>query len=85
MLETDSFAVLRHAVAGCPGRGADTKNLRSRPGSRELADGLVAVVVAVAMASTQIGPAVLDTFGTGLAALFSGVLSPDPRVETADR
>ncbi len=85
VLGTDSFTELRRAVAAALAEARTTKNLRSDLAPAELADGLVAVVVAVAMASTQIGQAVLDTFGTGLAALFSGVLSADPRVETVDR
>ncbi len=84
VLGTDSFAELRRAVAAAVAEAQTSKHFRSDLAPDELADGLVAVVVAVAMASTQIGPAVLDTFGAGLAALLRSVLTPDPRIGTAD-
>jgi AcrR family transcriptional regulator len=80
VLETESFAVLRRAVAELLAEGQAAGAIRPDLAPEHLADGLVAVVVAVAMASVQIGPTVPETFGPGLATLLRGLLTPDPRV-----
>jgi AcrR family transcriptional regulator len=80
VLETESFAVLRRAVAELLAEGQAAGAIRPDLAPEHLADGLVAVVVAVAMASVQIGPTVPETFGAGLATLLRGLLTPDPRV-----
>jgi AcrR family transcriptional regulator len=80
VLETESFAVLRRAVAELLAEGQAAGAIRPDLAPEHLADGLVAVVVAVAMASVQIGPTVPGTFGPGLATLLRGLIKPDPRV-----
>lgn len=79
VLETESFAVLRRTVAELLAEGQEAGSIRPDLSPEHLADGLVAVVVAVAMASVQIGPAVPETFGPGLASVLRGLLTPDPR------
>jgi AcrR family transcriptional regulator len=79
VLETESFGALRRAVAELLADGQREGSIRPDLSPEHLADGLVAVVVAVAMASVQIGPTVLESFGPGLATLFRGVLTADPR------
>ncbi len=80
VLDTEAFGDLRRSVADLIAAGQDEGAIRPDLASAELADGLVAVVVAVAMTSVQIGDAVLHTFGPGVATLFRGVLTPDPRL-----
>jgi len=79
VLETESFAELRRAVAELLAEGQEAGDIRPDLSPEHLADGLVAVVVAVAMASVQIGPTVPDSFGPGLATVLRGLLTPDPR------
>ncbi|MCO8125990.1 TetR/AcrR family transcriptional regulator [Acidimicrobiia bacterium EGI L10123] len=79
VLETESFAVLRRAVAELLAEGQEAGSIRPDLPAEHLADGLVAVVVAVAMASVQIGPTIPDSFGPGLATVLRGLLTPDPR------
>jgi AcrR family transcriptional regulator len=79
VLETESFAVLRRSVAELLAEGQEAGSIRPDLPPEHLADGLVAVVVAVAMASVQIGPTVPDSFGPGLATVLRGLLTPDPR------
>lgn len=80
VLETESFAVLRRAVAELLAEGQEAGSIRPDLPPEHLADGLVAVVVAVAMASVQIGPTIPDSFGPGLATVLRGLLTPDPRL-----
>lgn len=80
VLETDSFAELRRAVAGILAERQREGAIRPDLPPEHLADGLVAVVVAVAMASVQIGSTIPEAFGPGLAALLRGLLTPDPRL-----
>lgn len=79
VLETESFAVLRRTVTELLAEGQDAGSIRPDLPPEHLADGLVAVVVAVAMASVQIGPTIPDAFGPGLATVLRGLLTPDPR------
>ena len=79
VLETESFAVLRRTVAELLAQGQEAGSIRPDLSPEHLADGLVAVVVAVAMASVQIGPTIPDAFGPGLATVLRGLLTPDPR------
>jgi len=79
VLETESFAVLRRTVAELLAEGQEAGSIRPDLPPEHLADGLVAVVVAVAMASVQIGPTIPDAFGPGLATVLRGLLTPDPR------
>ncbi len=79
VLETESFAVLRRGVAELLAEGQEAGSIRPDLPPEHLADGLVAIVVAVAMASVQIGPTIPDAFGPGLATVLRGLLTPDPR------
>lgn len=79
VLETESFAVLRRAVAELLAEGQREGSIRPDLSPEHLADGLVAVVVAIAMASVQLGPTVPESFGPGFAAVLRGLLTPDPR------
>jgi AcrR family transcriptional regulator len=81
VLETESFAMLRRAVAELLAEGQREGSIRPDLSPEHLADGLVAVVVAVAMASVQLGPTVPESFGPGLATVLRGLLTPDPRSE----
>lgn len=78
VLQTEAFAELRRAVADAVAVGQAEAGLRADLAPDALADGLVALVVATSMASVQIGPAVLETFGDGLATVLRGLLTPDP-------
>lgn len=80
VLEADAFGALRSRVAELLQGAQEAGEVRPDADAADLADGLVASVVAVAMASVQIGDAVLDNFGRGLAAMLRLVLSRDPRL-----
>lgn len=80
VLETDAFADLRRGVAAVLSDLQVAGTVRGDVSAADLADGVVATVVATAMATVQIGAAVLETFGDGLAAMFELVLTPDPRL-----
>lgn len=80
VLEADAFGALRGRVAELLHVAQDEGDVRPDVDAADLADGLVAAVVAVAMASVQIGDAVLDNFGRGLASMLRLVLSRDPRL-----
>ena len=80
VLQAESFAVLRRAVASLLIEGQATGGVRPDLPADELADGLVALVLAVALASVQIGDDVPETFGPGLATVLRGLLTPDPRL-----
>ncbi len=75
VLETDAFARLREHVAALLGGAQEAGGVRPDVDASDLADGLVAVVVAVAMASVQIGDGVLGTFGPGLTTMLRTVLT----------
>lgn len=79
VLQTESFAVLRRSVADLLAEGQDAGSIRPDLSPEHLADGLVAIVVAVAMASVQIGLTIPESFGPGLATVLRGLLTPDPR------
>ncbi len=80
VLGTDAFAALRTRVAELLRAAQDAGEVRADVDATDLADGLVAAVVSVAMASVQIGDAVLANFGDGLASMLRLVLSRDPRL-----
>lgn len=80
VLETPAFGELRRGVAAVLADLQQDGAVRSDIAATDLADGVVATVVATAMATVQIGDAVLETFGDGLAAMFAAVLTPDPRL-----
>lgn len=80
VLETEAFAALRRRVTDLLDSAQRAGDVRPDVDAADLADGLVAAVVAVAMASVQIGEAVLDTFGRGLTSMLRLVLSRDPRL-----
>jgi len=80
VLETDSFAALRRGIADLLAAAQQDGAVRADLPADDLADGLVAVVVALAMASVQIGPTIPESFGPGFATVLRGLLTPDPRV-----
>lgn len=79
VLETDAFANLRTHVAVVLTGAQAAGGIRPDVDAADLADGVVAVVVAVAMAAVQIGDGVLDTFGHGLTTMLRTVLSREAR------
>jgi len=80
VLQSEAFGELRRAIADLLRAGQAEGNIRPDVDPAQLADGLVAAVVSMAMASVQIGDRLVDTFGPGFAALLRMVLSPDPRL-----
>ncbi|MDE0802104.1 MAG: TetR/AcrR family transcriptional regulator [Acidimicrobiales bacterium] len=80
VLETPAFGDLRRGVATVLADRQREGTVRGDVSASDLADGVVATVVASAMATVQIGDSVLETFGDGLAAMFEVVLTPDPRL-----
>lgn len=82
VLETEAFGDLRTGVADVLTELQSAGTVRSDVAAVDLADGVVATVVATAMAAVQIGDTVVDTFSDGLAAMFEVVLTPDPRLDS---
>ena len=80
VLDADAFADLRAAVAALLRQGQSDGRIRPDLPAGELADGMVAIVVAAAMVSVQVGPTVQETFGPGFATVIRGVLTVDPRL-----
>lgn len=80
VLQSDAFGELRRFVADLLAEGQVQGDIRPDVDPAELADGLVAAVVATAMASVQIGDNLVDTFGPGFASLLRMALSRDPRL-----
>jgi len=80
VLESSSFDDLRATVIPLLEEGQRRGWIRPDLPAGDLADGLTGVVLAMAMASVQIGPAVDRTFGRGVTTVLRGLLSEDPRV-----
>jgi AcrR family transcriptional regulator len=70
VLESGSFAALRSALATLFEQDQREGRVRSDVDATELADGVVALMLGVAMASVQIGPTISETFGPGIAAVL---------------
>lgn len=80
VLETEAFDELRATIANLIATAQDDGSIRPDLAPGLLADGLVSLVVSLAMAVVQIGDAVLTVFGPGLATAFAAILTPDPRI-----
>ena len=80
VLESPSFDDLRDSLVPLLEAGQRAGWIRPDLPAGDLTDGLTAFVLAMAMASVQIGPAVDRTFGRGLATVLRGLLSEDPRL-----
>ena len=80
VLESASFDDLRATLLPLLEEGQRTGVIRPDLPTTDLVDGLMGVVLAMAMASVQIGPAVDRTFGRGTATVLRGLLSADPRL-----
>jgi AcrR family transcriptional regulator len=80
VLESASFDDLRGTVVPLLQEGQHRGWIRPDLPTVDLADGLTAFLLAMAMASVQIGPAIDRTFGPGITAVLRGLLSEDPRL-----
>lgn len=80
VLESESFQDLRATLVPILQEGQHAGWVRPDLPTADLADGLTAFVLAMAMASVQIGPAIDRTFGRGITTILRGLLSDDPRL-----
>lgn len=80
VLESASFEGLRATVVPLLAEGQRLGWIRPDLPTGDLADGLTGCVLAMAMATVQIGPAIDATYHRGLATVLRGLLSPDPRL-----
>jgi AcrR family transcriptional regulator len=80
VLDSDSFGQLRAAMVPLIEEGQRLGAVRPDLVAAELADGLMGVVLAMAMASVQIGPKVAGVFGLGVTTVLRALLSEDPRL-----
>lgn len=80
VLESASFEDLRTTLVPLLEKGQRAGWIRPDLPTADLADGLTAFVLAMAMASVQIGPSIDHTFGKGITAILRGLLSDDPRL-----
>lgn len=81
VLESASFDDLRGTLVPILEHGQREGWVRPDLSSVDLADGLTGFVLAMAMASVQIGrPAIDATFGRGITTSLRGLLSKDPRL-----
>lgn len=79
VLDSASFDELRATVVPIVEEGQRRGAVRPDLPAGDLADGLMGFVLATAMASVQIGPAVDRAFGTGIETVLRGLLTKDPR------
>jgi AcrR family transcriptional regulator len=79
VLNSESFDELRATVVPIVEEGQRRGAVRPDLHAADLADGLMGFVLAMAMASVQIGPAVDQAFGRGIETVLRGLLSEDPR------
>lgn len=80
VLDSPSFDDLRATLVPILDAGQRIGWIRPDLPAVDLADGLTGFVLAMAMASVQIGPAVDRTFGRGVTTVLRGLLSDDPRL-----
>ncbi len=80
VLESPSFDDLRATLVPLLEEGQRAGWIRPDLPAADLADGMTGFVLAMAMASVQIGPAVDRTFARGITTVLRGLLSHDPRV-----
>ncbi len=79
VLQSAAFAELRRVVSELIAGGQAEGIIRPDVTPTDLADGLVSAVVAMSMASVQIGDDLRATFGAGFSSLLRVALSRDPR------
>ena len=80
VLESEAFEALRATLVPIMSEGQRIGAVRPDLPVVELTDGLMGIVLAVAMASVQIGSAIDTTFGPGITTVLRGLLSNDPRL-----
>lgn len=80
VLESPSFDDLRATLVPVLEMGQSIGWVRPDLPAADLADGLTGFVLAMAMASVQIGPDVDRTFGRGITTVLRGLLVEDPRL-----
>ncbi len=80
VLESASFDDLRATLVPVLELGQRVGWVRPDLPAADLADGLTGFVLAMAMASVQIGPAVDRTCGRGITTVLRGLLVEDPRL-----
>ena len=80
VLGSESFDALRATLVPIVAEGQRTGAVRPDLPTTDLTDGLVGVVLAMAMASVQIGPTIDSTFGAGIATVLRGLMTDDPRL-----
>ena len=80
VLESASFDDLRATLVPVLELGQRVGWVRPDLPATDLADGLTGFVLAMAMASVQIGPAIDRTFGRGITTVHRGLLVEDPRL-----
>ena len=80
VLESESFHDLRTTLVPILVECQHAGWIRPDLPTADLADGLTAFILAMAMASVQIGPSIDRTFGRGITAILRGLLSEDPRL-----
>jgi AcrR family transcriptional regulator len=80
VLDSASFDDLRATLVPLLQEGQRAGWIRPDLATADLADGLTAFVLAMAMASVQVGPAIDRTFGQGITTILRGLLSNDPRL-----
>lgn len=79
-LESSALEELAATLEGRLAAGQAEGRIRPDLSARELAEGLVGLVIAATMAAVQVGPPYLARFGAGLTTLFHAALVPDPRL-----
>lgn len=80
VLESESFQDLRATLVPILVEGQHAGWIRPDLPTADLADGLTAFVLAMAMASVQVSPAIDRTLGRGITTILRGLLSDDPRL-----
>ena len=80
VLKSESFDALRATLVPIMAEGQRIGAVRPDLSTTDLTDGLMGIVLAMAMTSVQIGPAVDTTFGPGISTALRGLLSHDPRL-----
>lgn len=80
VLESGSFDGLRAILVPMLEEAQRHGGVRPDLAAADLADGLMAAVLAIAMAAVQIGAEIDRAFGRGLTTILRGLLSEDPRL-----
>lgn len=81
VLESEALGALGQAIAERVARGQRAGDIRDDVDPEVLADGLISVVIALAMAAVQVGASAIDRRAAGIDAVFGAILtrrSPPP-------